>query len=179
MLKGIIAAVAAAQDVHERSGGVGSLLQAAGDAWAARAGGTSGALWGAALQAAGARLGNSAAKLDATDAADAVGKAIERIQELGRATLGDKTMLDAAIPFYNSLRAVLPGSDLITAWGQAASVAADAAEGTKDLRPRLGRARPLAERSVGTPDAGAVSFALCVARALDEVARSTADPAIG
>ncbi|MFC3631299.1 DAK2 domain-containing protein, partial [Paracoccus angustae] len=39
------------------------------------------------------------------------------------------------------------------------------------LIPRLGRARPLAERSLGHPDAGAVSLALCArvaAKALAE-----------
>ncbi len=30
------------------------------------------------------------------------------------------------------------------------------------LTPKKGRARPLAEKSVGTPDAGATSFALLV-----------------
>ena len=34
---------------------------------------------------------------------------------------------------------------------------------TATLSPRLGRARPLAERSVGTPDAGATSMALIIA----------------
>uniref|UniRef100_UPI0012F62235 DAK2 domain-containing protein n=1 Tax=Actinoalloteichus spitiensis TaxID=252394 RepID=UPI0012F62235 len=43
-----------------------------------------------------------------------------------------------------------------------------AAEATADLVPRMGRARPLAERSVGTPDAGAVSLALIV-RAVRDV----------
>jgi dihydroxyacetone kinase len=32
------------------------------------------------------------------------------------------------------------------------------------MRPKLGRARPLADRSVGTPDAGATSLALIVAK---------------
>jgi dihydroxyacetone kinase len=41
-------------------------------------------------------------------------------------------------------------------------VATRAAADTAPLVPRLGRARPLAERSVGTPDAGATSMALCV-----------------
>ncbi|NNG89110.1 DAK2 domain-containing protein, partial [Streptomyces cacaoi] len=41
----------------------------------------------------------------------------------------------------------------------AAREARTAAETTAQLRPRLGRARPLAERSVGTPDPGATSLA--------------------
>ena len=48
---------------------------------------------------------------------------------------------------------------------KAAQVAQTAAEGTAPLRPRIGRARPLADKSVGTPDAGAVSFALAMAAA--------------
>ena len=34
--------------------------------------------------------------------------------------------------------------------------------GHVELRPKMGRARPLAERSVGTPDAGAYSLAMCL-----------------
>ncbi|MBE7219964.1 MAG: DAK2 domain-containing protein, partial [Caulobacteraceae bacterium] len=41
-----------------------------------------------------------------------------------------------------------------------AEAAEDAATATAALLPRLGRARPLAERSRGHRDAGAVSFAL-------------------
>ena len=37
-----------------------------------------------------------------------------------------------------------------------------AAEATSSLMPKIGRARPLAERSVGTPDPGAVSMGLIV-----------------
>jgi dihydroxyacetone kinase len=40
-------------------------------------------------------------------------------------------------------------------------------EATADLRPKVGRARPLAERSVGTPNAGATSSAMCVRTVAD------------
>ena len=52
------------------------------------------------------------------------------------------------------------GQDLLTAWRAAADVATTRAHETASLSPQLGRARPLAERSVGTPDAGATSMAL-------------------
>ena len=42
-----------------------------------------------------------------------------------------------------------------------------AADATAPLSPRLGRARPLAERSIGHPDAGAVSLALLSAKIAD------------
>jgi dihydroxyacetone kinase len=40
--------------------------------------------------------------------------------------------------------------------------AEQAAEDTAQLLPLMGRARPHAEKSLGTPDAGAVSMALIV-----------------
>jgi D-erythrulose 4-kinase len=43
---------------------------------------------------------------------------------------------------------------------RAARAATLAAAETAELTPRLGRARPLAERSVGHADPGATSFAL-------------------
>jgi homodimeric dihydroxyacetone kinase (EC 2.7.1.29) len=89
--------------------------------------------------------------------------AVERISEFGRARLGDKTMLDAMIPFSVVLetRASL-GTGLQQAWSAASARADDAATATAHLSPRIGRARPLAEKSIGTPDPGAVSFALAV-----------------
>ena len=72
-------------------------------------------------------------------------------------------MLDAMTPFTEALTgAVEQGIGLIDAIRSAAIEAARAAEATAGLTPRIGRARPLAERSIGHPDPGAVSFALCV-----------------
>jgi dihydroxyacetone kinase len=51
----------------------------------------------------------------------------------------------------------------------AAAAATAAATQTASLRPALGRARPLAERSLGHPDAGATSLALIA----EAIARQT------
>jgi dihydroxyacetone kinase len=59
------------------------------------------------------------------------------------------------------------GADWRTAWLASVDVAPKAAE-TSELRPKVGRARPLAERSIGTPDAGAMSLAMCI-RAVAEL----------
>ncbi|WP_415853111.1 DAK2 domain-containing protein, partial [Streptomyces albus] len=40
---------------------------------------------------------------------------------------------------------------------------------TAAMRPRLGRARPLAERSVGTPDPGATSLAMVLGAVAETV----------
>jgi dihydroxyacetone kinase len=81
---------------------------------------------------------------------------------LGRASVGDKTLVDAFEPFVATLATeVGRGQPLPAAWNAAAIAATKAAEATAALAPRLGRARPHAARSVGHPDAGAVSLALC------------------
>jgi dihydroxyacetone kinase len=54
------------------------------------------------------------------------------------------------------------GQSLGVAWQRAAEVAVAAAQETASLTPRIGRARPLAERSVGSPDPGAVSLGMIV-----------------
>ncbi|MGC5173094.1 dihydroxyacetone kinase family protein [Microbacterium sp. DT81.1] len=162
MARGLGAALRAARADVEGGGGVGSALESAGAAWSDEAGGTSGALWGAALESMGGVLETSSA-LDATAIADAVSAARGSIERLGKATLGDKTMLDAIIPFEQALRRqVSAGADLGASVSAAAAAATEAAAATARLRPRLGRARPLAEKSVGHPDPGATSFALIV-----------------
>ena len=88
--------------------------------------------------------------------------ALEAIIRLGGAKVGDKTLVDALMPFVQVLNEqVAAGESLGVAWAAAAARATDAADATAQLTPRLGRARPLAERSLGHPDAGAVSLALC------------------
>jgi dihydroxyacetone kinase len=78
-------------------------------------------------------------------------------------------MLDAILPYTRALSdAVARGADLDDAARAAADAAGAAAEATSALTPRRGRARPLAERSIGHPDPGAISFALIA----DAVARS-------
>ncbi|MEV0645472.1 dihydroxyacetone kinase family protein [Phytomonospora sp. NPDC050363] len=139
--------------------GAGETLRVAGAAWADNGGGTSGVLWGALLHALGDAVGDEDAP-DLTTLAGGVAAGIVAITNLGKATAGDKTLLDALIPFQQAL-ADADGDAIGPAWRDAAEVAANAAEATRDLAPKVGRARPLAERSVGTPDPGAVSLALC------------------
>jgi len=162
MIKGVTAALGAAQDCLAKGAGVASVLGAAGEAWGARAGGTSGFLWGQFLAAVGTRLTDDAPEITATDLAEAVRSGTDTMLRLGKAQPGDKTMMDALVPFADELEKRLGAGDRTAgAWRAAAAVATDAAAATAPLRPRLGRARPLAEKSVGTPDPGATSLAMC------------------
>ncbi|MFD5823723.1 dihydroxyacetone kinase family protein [Nesterenkonia xinjiangensis] len=164
MLRGILAALAAVEQVPPHAG-ASQVIRAGGRAWADDAGGTSGVLWGAALEAAAATLDDDADSYSAQDAAAAVRAFQESMQQLGRARVGDKTLLDSLVPFVETLEvAVVAGDPLATAWSEASAEATRAAETTRDLRPAVGRARPLAEKSLGTPDAGAVSMAMILHR---------------
>jgi len=163
MVRGIDAACAAAAGAASRGAGAGDVLRAAGDDWADTAGGTSGVLWGAGLRAFGDSLGNDH-EPDAATLAAAVASFAARIAELGKADVGDKTMVDALVPFVETFnRLAGEGAGAEAGWAAAAREASAAAEATAALRPLKGRARPLAEKSVGTPDPGATSLAMVFA----------------
>jgi dihydroxyacetone kinase len=162
MERGVRAAVEAAADAVVRGAGAATTLHFAGDAWADKAGGTSGALWGMALRAVGDALGDANAP-DSGAVATGVADAAAAIMNFGKAKVGDKTLVDVLVPFRDALEAgVQDGRSLTDAWGTAVVAAQQAAEATANLLPLMGRARPHAEKSLGTPDAGAVSMALIV-----------------
>ncbi|WP_427004594.1 dihydroxyacetone kinase family protein [Pseudarthrobacter sp. H2] len=166
MRRGVDAAVAAARRAAANDGGASAarVLTAAGEAWSERAGGTSGALWGSAIIAAGLALGNRDS-YSGEDAAAVVTAFVDAITELGKADPGDKTMVDALLPFRDTfLTAFDGGAPVGASLAAAAAAARTAAEDTAALRPLKGRARPLAEKSLGHRDPGAVSFALIAAR---------------
>lgn len=166
MSRGSEAALRAAEEAAAGGVGPAAVLVAAGDEWAAQAGGTSGALWGAGLRSFGDLLPGER-PATAEDLLAGARAALAAIQRLGRAELGDKTLVDALVPFVDELAtAVSDGAAGAQAWQRAAEAATAAAERTAELTPRTGRARPLAERSRGTPDPGATSLAM----ALHEVA---------
>lgn len=168
MQRGVEAAVRAARDVASDQAGAGTVLSAAGDAWADRAGGTSGALWGIVLRALGSALGDEQ-RPDVGSVATGVEAALAEVVRFGRAEIGDKTLVDVLAPFSAALReAADGGAPLVEAWATASGRADEAARSTAGLTPRIGRARPLAERSIGTPDPGAVSLALAIG-AVNEV----------
>jgi dihydroxyacetone kinase len=169
MQRGSTAADAAAQDAAARGAGAGSVLAIAGDAWSDKAGGTSGAIWGAALEALGRVLGDDVRPSAAT-VQSAVHAATEAVLAFG-AVPGDKTMVDALVPFDEVFTArVAAGDELVDAWSAASAAAQTAADATADLLPRMGRARTHGEDAVGTPDAGAISFALITDAVLSTIA---------
>ena len=162
MTRGSKAAAEAAKWLVNEGAGAQTTLAGAGARWSEQAGGASGALWGAALIAAGNALGDDK-NLDDKSFANAVSAFVKSIQNLGGAKIGDKTMVDAQVPFADVFESsISQGSQFVDAWNRAAVAASSAAKATADLIPKMGRARVLGEKSVGFQDPGATSFSLIV-----------------
>ena len=167
MLRGIRGASSAAQATLARNGDLAEVLMEAGEAWSDHGGGTSGALWGGALLAAGQSLARIPDRPAAEQITTAINEALQAIRTLGQASPGDKTMLDALEPFHRELhRNLREGMQLEAALSEATSESLRAAQATADLVPKRGRARPHGERSLGHPDPGAMSLAYCLQAAL-------------
>lgn len=161
MTRGSAAAAEAAKKAVAAGAGAASVLAVAGDAWADRAGGTSGALWGLALRTWSTAFSDQR-EVTPADVAKGAQASLDAVKRLGRAKIGDKTLVDAFEPFVVSLcEQVGKGAALKAAWNEAARVSTTAAEQTAQLTPKLGRARSHTTRSLGHPDAGAISLAMC------------------
>lgn len=160
MQRGSHAALASATAAADAGAGARTTLERAADAWSDKAGGTSGVLWGVILSAIAAKLGDEGTP-GATAVAAGVAAGAEGVMAYGKAEVGDKTLVDALVPFASTLtQAVDAGASLTDAWRTAADAATRAAAATADLLPRMGRARTHGQKSVGTPDPGAHSLAL-------------------
>ena len=162
MLRGIRGARQSAISACTRSCSTGEVLMEAGEAWSDNGGGTSGALWGGALLAAGNSLAKSS-EIGATEIAAAFDAALQAVVGLGKAAPGDKTMVDALQPYCQRLHSELDaGVALDQALQNAAETCLLAAKATAEMLPKLGRARPHGSRSLGHPDPGAMSLAYCL-----------------
>ena len=93
--------------------------------------------------------------------------ALEGIQARGKATRGEKTMVDAWGPASDAAaEAAEAGAEPIAVLAAAAEAAAAGAAATEPLQATKGRASYLGERSKGHLDPGAVSSSLILAQAL-------------
>lgn len=160
MARGAHAAASAAKEYVDSGAGAGSTLEAAADSWSDKAGGTSGIIWGIILREIGREFGDSA-KPSGQVIAAAVARASAEVTKFGKAQIGDKTLVDVLIPFSEKLVSE-KGISLSQAWVSASVVATSAAVNTANLLPKIGRARPHAEKSLGHQDPGATSLAMII-----------------
>jgi phosphoenolpyruvate---glycerone phosphotransferase subunit DhaL len=143
---------------------VGTFLKRCGMTIASRIGGTSGPLWGTAFMRAGAAAGGTG-ELSGERVVAMLRASIEGIRARGQSDVGDKTLLDALVPYTDRLEQELqrgvPAGDALRAAAVAGSAAAEA---TVDMVAKRGRAAYTGERSRGSVDAGAMAVAVIADR---------------
>lgn len=159
MQRGAEAASKAADEAIATGSGCRTALKEAAEAWADKAGGTSGALWGELLASLAGHLSDSS-RPGKEEIAEGWRDADKQLMEFGGAKPGDKTMVDAVHPFVQAFASC--GDSLANTWSHAAEAARHGAEETADMLPKKGRAKAHGSKDLGTPDPGAVSFAMIV-----------------
>ena len=169
MVRGFEAVVQALD--ADTGSGPGRLLIVAGRTLVSTVGGASGPLWGSALRSGGRVLGDEKT-FDGAQLAEVLAAALASVKDLGTASLGDKTMVDALEPAVETLRSrIAAGEPVAQAVDEAAAAAEAGMRSTIPLQARKGRASYLGERSVGHQDPGATSTAL-ILRALQRAVAS-------
>ena len=157
MDRGFKAAVEALGQAQPAS--VAEVLKTVAKTLMSTVGGAAGPLYGTAfLRASKAAAGGD---LDGVGVVAVIEGALGGIQARGKATTGEKTMVDAWTPALEAARAVAEaGGDAGVVLEAAATAAEAGAAATEPLRATKGRASYLGERSIGHLDPGAVSTSL-------------------
>lgn len=133
---------------------IGTILKTTGMTLVSTVGGASGPLYGTAFMYAGKQVGDKS-EIDINDFKDILKVAIDGVKVRGKAEQGEKTMLDAMIPAYNSMS---EEQDAKAALLKGVDAAKKGVEYTKTIIATKGRASYLGERSLGHQDPGATSF---------------------
>ncbi len=150
----IAGAVSAAVDGSE--GGVQSMLDDAAMAVMTLNGGSAVPLWNTWLDG----MQEAAPEGDEIDVAGlkaVFAKALEELNDMSGAKVGDKTMMDALIPASQAI-AAYEGDDESGLFQAAARAAAQGAENSRQFVSKFGRAKSYGAQTIGTPDAGAMSM---------------------
>ena len=149
---------------------LGAIFKTAGMTLMSTVGGASGMLYGNFfLKAAG--VAGDCHELTDAEALAVLEAGRDGIVQRGRASLGDKTMIDAWTPALAALRAALEAGQAPTAAFEACAAAAEEGmRATIPLQARKGRASYLGERSIGHQDPGATSTHLILRALADTMA---------
>lgn len=138
-------------------GDIGALLKGVGMQLVSTVGGASGPLYGTAFMKAGMAC-KGLTELDGPAFVKAMEAAVDGIKMRGKATEGEKTMLDALCPALKVMQdEVAAGKSLKEVLQDAAAAAEKGVEYTKTIIATKGRASYLGERSLGHQDPGATS----------------------
>lgn len=142
--------------VDQSEGGIRSMLDSAAMAVMALNGGSAVPLWNTWLDG----MQEGAPEGDEVDVAGLqamFARALEELDDMSGAKVGDKTMMDAVIPASQAI-AAYQGDDEDALFAAAARAAAQGAENSREFVSKFGRAKSYGAQTIGTPDAGAVSM---------------------
>ena len=150
-------AKAIAQAVEEADGGIQSMLDDAAMAVMTLNGGSAVPLWNTWLDGMQEEAPEGE-EIDIAGLKTIFAKALEELDDMSGAKVGDKTMMDAVIPASAAI-AVYSGESEAELFTLAAQAAEEGAENSKSFVSKFGRAKSYGAQTIGTPDAGAVSMA--------------------
>ena len=142
--------------IEESDGGIQTMLDDAAMAVMSINGGSAVPLWNTWLD--GMQEGAPEAEETDVEGIKAIfARAFEELDEMSGAKVGDKTMMDALIPASEAI-AAYAGDDVQALFAAAAQAAAAGAENSKNFPSKFGRAKSYGAKTIGTPDAGAMSM---------------------
>lgn len=124
-------------------------------------GGSAGPLYGTMISGLGVQLEDGEQELDAGGVRRMFAGALEEMEAITTAKVGDKTMMDALIPAVEAAQNC-ESADPRAVLAAAAQAAQAGAKESENFVSKFGRARSYKEQTIGTPDAGAVSTALFI-----------------
>ena len=155
--RGFSAVVAKLPGLAEQDADAGTILKTVGATLVSTVGGAAGPLYGTAFLRAGGVLAGQH-DFGADDLVAALEAALEGIIARGKATRGEKTMIDTLAPAIDALKAARGrGANLLAAVREATDAAEAGMRATVPMLATKGRASYLGERSIGHQDPGATS----------------------
>jgi len=163
--KAVLKKVSSAEDKD-----AGTILKTTGMALVSSVGGAGGPLYGTAFMQAGTAVAGKY-ELEGEDVLNALQSALDGVVMRGKASPGDKTMVDAITPAVDAMEEALDeGVDTTKALEAAAEAAQQGMKDTIPMLAKKGRASYLGERSIGHQDPGATSSYLLI-QVMADVAR--------
>ncbi|MDF2548088.1 MAG: dihydroxyacetone kinase subunit [Anaerosolibacter sp.] len=149
----------------------GTILKTAAMSLISTVGGASGPLYGTAFMKAGAVVAGKE-YISVEDSIKMFDEAIQGIIARGKASRGDKTMLDVLVPAFEAWKVAFEeGESTEKASEKMLGAAYQGLEYTKTIIAKKGRANYLGERSIGHQDPGATSSCIILKTIVDVMAK--------
>ena len=137
---------------------IGTILKTVGMTLVSTVGGASGPLYGSAYMKAGMALAGKE-EMDMDDFLSMMDTVVQAVEQRGKATVEEATMLDAMVPSLKAMKdAAAEGKSAGEVLEAGVRAAWAGAEHTKDLVATKGRASYVGERGLGHQDPGATSY---------------------